>query len=68
MLECLLRYNSKQFLSPALPLSRPPFTLLRDALARQVDYLTHVFAPVVAAMGVRFDVRVLRRGFFPRVR
>ncbi|MGZ4902372.1 MAG: RNA 3'-terminal phosphate cyclase [Halobacteriota archaeon] len=37
-----------------------------NPLAPQVDYITHVLNPVLAAMGLTFDLHVIRRGFYPR--
>ncbi|CAG0918479.1 unnamed protein product [Notodromas monacha] len=36
------------------------------AFAPQIDYMTHVFAPVAKKFGVNFDIRVERRGYYPR--
>ena len=36
-------------------------------MSPQIDYFRFVFQPVVARMGVNFELRVVRRGTFPKV-
>lgn len=36
-------------------------------MSPQIDYFRFVFQPVVARMGVTFELRVVRRGTFPKV-
>ncbi len=37
-----------------------------NPLAPQVDYILNVLNPVLAAMGLTYDLHVMRRGFYPR--
>ncbi|MGZ4941201.1 MAG: RNA 3'-terminal phosphate cyclase [Halobacteriota archaeon] len=37
-----------------------------NPLAPQVDYIVNVLNPILAAMGLTYDLHLIRRGFYPR--
>ncbi len=60
-----------QSLIPVLAFADEPsvVTLIggtNNPLAPQVDYIIHVLNPILAAMGLTYDLRLIRRGFYPR--